>query len=130
MVEILNEIVFEYGKVQLRPDNIIRLEMFGNVLIGIKECREMNNAIGELSDGREALVLMVPSKSTHFAPECREFSASPEGQKFTRADAMVIANLGHQILVSFYLKFNKPPKPSKAFSTEERAIDWLLSFTQ
>ena len=130
MVEPVTEIVFDYAKAQLRPDNIIRLEMFDNVLIGIKECREMNNAIGELSAGKEALVLMVPSPSTQFALESRDFSASQEGQKFTLADAIVVSNLGQRILVSFYLKFNKPPKPSKAFDTEEHGIKWLLSFVK
>lgn len=129
-MEILNEIVFKFAKVQLLSNQIIRLEMFDDVVIDVKECREMNNAIGELSDGKEALVLMVPGQSTHFTPESRDFSASPEGQRFTTADAMVVFNLGQRILISFYLKFNKPPKPSQAFNTEEHAIEWLLSLGQ
>ncbi len=86
----------------------------------------MNNAIGELSGGNEALVLMVPANTTHFVPESRDFSASAEGQKFTIADAMAVTNLGQKILVSFYLRFNKPPRPSKAFGTEMQAMEWLL----
>lgn len=101
--------------------------MAGDVVIGVAECREMNNAIGKLSRGQPALVLMVPNNTTHFAPGSRDFSASPEGLQFTIADAMVVRNLGQQLLVSFYLKFNKPPKPSKAFNSEAQAIDWLLS---
>ena len=127
MVEIVKEIVLGYSKVQLLSNNIIRVEMAGDVLIGLNECREINNAIGILSGGQQALVLMVPSNTTHFAPESRDFSASPEGLQFTIADAMVVTNLGQKMLVSFYLKFNKPPKPSKAFNTEAQAVAWLLS---
>lgn len=87
----------------------------------------MNNAIGILSKGQEALVMMVPNNTTHFAPESRDFSASAEGLRFTIADAMVVSNLGQKMLVSFYLKFNKPAKPSKAFSNETQAMEWLLS---
>lgn len=99
------------------------------MVIGLDECREINNSIGLLSKGQEALVLMVPDNTTHFAPESRDFSASAEGMQFTIADAMVVSNLGQKMLVSFYLKFNKPPKPSKAFNTEAQAIDWLLSLS-
>ena len=109
-------------------NTIIRLEMFDNVTIGVDECRLLNNAIGELSDSKESLVLMVPGNSTHFSSESRTFSASEEGLRYTIADAMVVNNLAQKLIVSFYLKVNKPPKPSKAFSTEEDAMNWLLSF--
>jgi hypothetical protein len=126
-VEIVKEIVLGHSKIQLLSNNIVRVEMAGDIVIDVNECREMNNAIGELSEGQPILVLMVPSNTTHFAPGSRDFSASPEGLQFTIADAMVVHNLGQQLLVSFYLKFNRPPKPSKAFNNEAQAIDWLLS---
>ena len=90
----------------------------------------MNDTIGILSEGREALILMISGSTTHFLPESRDFSASSEGQRFTIADAIVVSNLGQRILVNFYLKFNKPTKPSKAFTTEVQAIDWLLSLNK
>ena len=129
-MKVIKEISLAYAKVQLLSNKIIRLQMFANVVIGFNECREMNNKIGELSEGKEALILMVPDSSTYFAPESRDFSASLEGLKYTIADAMVVRNLGQKILVSFYLKFNKPPKPSKAFSTELQAMEWLLSINK
>lgn len=127
-MKIINSINFNFGVVQLLDNTIIRLEMFDNVTIGVDECRTLNNAIGELSGSKESLVLMVPGNSTHFTSESRTFSASEEGLKYTIADAMVVNNLAQKLIVSFYLKVNKPPKPSKAFSTEEDAINWLLSF--
>ena len=47
--------------------------------------------------------------------------------KYTIADAIIVSNLAQKILINFYLKFNKPPKPSQAFNSEEQAINWLLS---
>ena len=104
--------------------------MFDNATIGFEECRLLNNAIGELSDFKESLVLMVPNNGTHFTAESRTFSASEEGLRYTIADAMIAKNLAQKLIVSFYLKLNKPPKPSKAFSNEEEAINWLLSLKQ
>jgi hypothetical protein len=130
MVETLKKIELEYARIQLLPNKIVRVEMFDDVIIGLKECRGINRAIGELSEGKEAPVLMVPGHHTHFLPESRDFSASPEGQMFTMGDALVVSNLGQRILMQFYLKFNRPPKPSKAFDTEDHAIEWLLSLSQ
>ncbi|MES2568319.1 MAG: hypothetical protein V4565_15705 [Bacteroidota bacterium] len=127
MIESVKEIELEYARVQLLDNKIVRVEMFDEVIIGLKECRGINHAIGELSGGKEAAVLMVPGYHTHFLPESRDFSASPEGQMYTLGDALVVLNLGQRILMQFYLKFNKPPKPSKAFDSEDHGMEWLLS---
>ncbi|MGV2480515.1 UNVERIFIED_CONTAM: hypothetical protein IGO34_27350, partial [Salmonella enterica subsp. enterica serovar Weltevreden] len=83
-------------------------------------------AIGRLSDGKPARIMMVPQPNTVFDHGAREFSASDEGLQYTIGDAMITTSLAHKILVSFYLKFNKPKKPSKAFDNEEDAMAWLL----
>ncbi len=124
----MKNISFDFGDVQLLDNSIIRLEMFDNTTIGSDECKLMNDAIGNLSNYKETLVLMVPNNGTHFTAESRVFSASEEGLRYTIADALVAKNLAQQLIVSFYLKINKPAKPSKAFSTETEAIDWLLGF--
>ncbi len=125
---VLNKnIVLDFAKLDLLDDNIVRIEMFDKRSIGEHECREINNSIGILTDGRQARILLVPQPNTIFDHGAREFSASDEGLQFTIADALIVNNLAHKILVSFYLKFNKPKKPSKAFENEEDAIKWLLT---
>jgi hypothetical protein len=42
---------------------------------------------------------------------------------------MIVKNLAQNIMVSFYLKINKPIRPTKAFSYENDAINWLLGLT-
>ena len=127
-MKVIKHIDFDFGIAQLLDNSIIRLEMFDNATIGFDECRSLNNAIGELSGYKESLVLMVPNNGTHFTAESRTFSASEEGLRYTIADAMIAKNLAQQLIVSFYLKINKPAKPSRSFSSEEDAINWLLTF--
>lgn len=61
-----------------------------------------------------------------FATEVREWASAPDGNKNTIADALVISSLPHKILANFYLKFNKPVKPTKIFNARDKAIAWLL----
>lgn len=60
-------------------------------------------------------------------PEVREWASAPNGNKNTIADALVINSLAHKILANFYMKMNKPVKPTKIFTSQKKAVDWLLS---
>jgi hypothetical protein len=60
-------------------------------------------------------------------PEVRLWAAAPTGNKNTIADALVINSLAHKILANFYMKMNKPIKPTRTFTSQKKAVDWLLS---
>lgn len=61
------------------------------------------------------------------ASEVRDWAANPQGNKNTYADALVINSLPHKLLANFYMRFNKPVKPTKIFNQREKALKWLLS---
>jgi hypothetical protein len=126
-VEIVKNIKLNFATLELLENGIVRIELLDKQSIGEFESREINNSIGVLSDGKPALIMMIPQPHTVFDHGAREFSSSDEGLHFTIADAMVVTSMAHKILVSFYLKFNKPKKPSKAFDNEVDAMAWLLS---
>ncbi|MES2131854.1 MAG: hypothetical protein V4506_05845, partial [Bacteroidota bacterium] len=124
-MKLVTNIILDFAKVELLENNIVRLEILDKCVIGEHESREMNTAIGVLTNYQVARILIVSQPSTVFDHGARDFSASDEGLKFTIGDALVVSNLAQRILVSFYLKFNKPKKPSKAFDNEEDAMAWL-----
>lgn len=59
-------------------------------------------------------------------PEVRAWAADPSGNDHTIIDAIVISNLPQKILADFYLRFNKPQKSTKLFSTLQKAYAWVL----
>jgi hypothetical protein len=120
------EIILDYAIITLLPNGIIKVQLLSDVTIGLTESIEINKVVGELSNQKEALVLILASNTTHFTKDARDFSASYQGLKYSIAEAIVVTNLAQKILVSLYLKINKPSKPTKAFDTEELAIIWLL----
>jgi hypothetical protein len=124
---MVKEIALSFAKVQLYDPELVRVEVFGEQLIGLPEARQINDLIGVLSGGRETRVLMVADEVTQFEGSAREFSASEEGTRYTRGDAFVVKNTAQRLLVSFYLSFNKPKKPSKLFNNETDAFSWLYS---
>lgn len=58
--------------------------------------------------------------------ELREWAASPLENKYTHCDALVLSNLGQKILADFYIRYNKPVKPTKVFYSVEKALDWIF----
>lgn len=60
-------------------------------------------------------------------PEVREWAASPTNNSYTRIDAIVISNFPQKILADFYIRINKPVKPTRIFYSLEKAFDWVHS---
>ena len=60
-------------------------------------------------------------------PETREWAADESGNNYTISDAIVIGSLSQKIMTDFYLKFNKPVKPTKVFYSLEKAVAWTLA---
>lgn len=59
-------------------------------------------------------------------PEIRDWAADPEGNQYTITDAIVIDSMSQKIIADFYMKFNRPVKPTKIFYSLEKAIEWTI----
>lgn len=58
-------------------------------------------------------------------PKVREWCALPINNKHTIIDAIVINSLSQRILADFYVRYNKPIKPTRIFTSIDRAYDWV-----
>lgn len=116
-----------YSTVNLRNDGIIQVNYGDDLEIDLKEAEEIQYTIGLLTEGKKALVLNIAGKSTSATSEARNHSASPDGVRYTIADAFVINSLAQKILANFYINFHKPLVNTKFFDTTQKAVDWLKS---
>lgn len=63
----------------------------------------------------------------HFAdvdPEIREWASDDSGNLYTISDAIVIESFAQKILTDFYVRVNRPVKPTKIFYSLEKAVAW------
>ena len=58
-------------------------------------------------------------------PEVREWAASASNNSYTIIDAIVIKSFPQKILADFYVRFNKPVKPTRIFFSLEKAVEWV-----
>lgn len=58
-------------------------------------------------------------------PETREWAASSDNNNYTICDAIVIGSKSQKLITDFYLRINRPVKPTKVFFSLSKAADWI-----
>ena len=71
------------------------------------------------------LLLAVYDEDNFFSKEARDYVASSVVNSVVRAEALVIKSMALRIMGNFYLKVNKPARPSKLFNDRSVALEWL-----
>ncbi len=128
---LLGEVVhfnrFEKHTITIYDSNILHFVMHdGETLTAEDLCmsRKWTESIG----GGRYLNLIEAGTKTEVEDSMRSSSASGGQNMHTIADAIVVKNLSQRIIANFYLRFNKPVKPTRIFSESESAAFWLMSF--
>ena len=85
-------------------------------------------AMGKLGKGLKFPVLIDAGEFTSIDKEVRIFSANEESNLYTLADAIAYCSFAQKLIADFYIKYNKPIVPTKAFPTKEEAMKWLQTF--
>lgn len=57
-------------------------------------------------------------------PEIRDWASDESGNLYTISDAIVIESFAQKILTDFYVRVNRPIKPTKIFYSLDKAIAW------
>lgn len=126
--EILRSHHFEYASIVVRKDNIVQVDSGDNTFYTMQETLEVHNKINELSGCRPMLILHLPGKFANVDDDTRKFLASEHGLRFVIAQAFVLHSMAQRMVANFFMKMNKPKKPTKFFDKKEDAEEWLLSF--
>lgn len=83
-------------------------------------------AVNELKP-KKLNAMVVGSQGITFDPEVRKFLRSKEFQKHIAHYALVVSNMSHRLIVNVLFKIKKPSFDYRVFTSEEKAIEWLLS---
>lgn len=93
--------------------------------IDLPEMWENYNASIELNPKGDYPVLFETIGFVNISKEARELAAGKEMAKNSCAMAIMIDNIALRIFGNFYIKVNKPQRPTKLFTDRNEAIQWL-----
>ena len=60
--------------------------------------------------------------------EVRNYWAQKDTNPYSKAESFITNNLAQKIIGNFYMKIQKPTRPTKLFTNEKDAIEWLKTF--
>jgi hypothetical protein len=127
-VTILLTGVCEPFSLELRSDGILHSHTSSNLDFTINSLKKFNVLMGEMVNHQKVPLLITLDEFAIPPLETRVFWAKKESCPYASADAYVATNFGHKLIGNFYLKFNKPGRPTKIFATKEEAVFWLKTF--
>jgi len=94
----------------------------------LDDMKDIAQARFELA-GQAKAPVMVDIREIHSVErDARMYMAGPEGEKATSALAFIIKSKVGEILGNVFINFNKPGFPTRMFTTEEEALDWLRGY--
>lgn len=117
------------------PNFDVEINDFGFYLVCVNETEEFSvedlkklvNAQKELG-GEKLPVLVLCSEHASTNSDLLISISKNENNPYSKADAFVIKSMAQKILANFYIKINKPERPTKFFNNKEEAINWLKPF--
>ena len=127
-IDIIKTAQFKILSVNLRSDGLVDVKVNGNEEIDIANVVEVVSALEKLGEGKRFPLLIVVGEYTLPTPEARAYIATPESDPFASAEAYVIQSFSQKLVGNVYLSFNKPARPTRLFTSEEKAIEWLKTF--
>jgi hypothetical protein len=106
---------------------ILRIEILENAEIELADALQNYEATKILTKRDNYLVLVDGRVNLSVSREARTFAAQSKNDGCT-ATAFIITSTANKLIGNFYINVNKPSTPTKIFSSEDKAIEWLDSF--
>jgi len=116
------------AKVWLREDGITQAVYEPNsrdTLITAKENIAVNK---KLHEGKKKPILIDYRNIKSQDKAARDYFASDEVAEIDSAIAILIDSGFSKVIGNFYMGLNKPKAPTKLFTSEENAIEWLKGY--
>lgn len=127
-MEIADKIITSAGSVSFLEDGIMRYEIDTMEEISRANVEEYVQTVKQLGGGRAFCNLVVVKNFVQVGDDARAYAASEESNKYTIADAFVIQSFALKLVGNFYIRYNKPVRPTRLFNEETEAINWLRTF--
>lgn len=109
-------------------NNILISRVIPFTIINIKDAEENEKARMQLIGDNKYPILLDIRKMRYIDEEARKYTQQAADRNNLLAAAILIESDLSKLLGNFALTINKPDIPTRLFSSEETAIEWLKNF--
>lgn len=118
----------EKFRVRLIEDHILDIEVNDFEVFEIGDLLEIRTWMKRSIKEKKLFNLFEFGNGSSISRDLREYAASEEGAVKTIGTAILVNNFAQQMIIDYYLKFNKPLYPTKAFYKRGKAIEWIKTY--
>ena len=90
--------------------------------------RNVSETIQQFGENGIGPHLIDISNIDSMSRDARKYYAEDASEKYTTATALITKNPVARIIGNFFIGLNKSKTPTKLFTSEEEAIEWLKTF--
>ena len=118
------ELVKPAFRASLGQDGIVWLIWLPNAEVTLAAAKESVAAIATLTQGKSS-PLLVDMRTVRFTDlEARAYYSGPRNTA-TKAIALLVGSPVSRVIADFFLRINKPSIPTRMFTSEAEALEWL-----
>lgn len=109
-------------------DDLFRINIKEDAEVGLDDAVEIAKIATELTQNTSVIVLADARLHCSITSEARKYFAEHSVKNRFTAVAVLSDSLPVRILLNFYVNIDRPDVPTKLFSNEPEALEWLNSF--
>lgn len=110
---------------QSSPDElVVELHIYPECTVEAEKIDEIFENIHKHYPNARGLLVTAGSQAS-LSQEAREKVSSGSVTEQIKADAIVVEHYQHHMTANFFVRYNKPNRPTKIFKTEGEARKWL-----
>jgi hypothetical protein len=114
--------------VVMRDEGIIHVKITGKEEVDLDTVKKIIKEIGEKTQGQKRPILITSEYFTAPGPETRRYMAAASSNPYSSASAYITRTFAEKLIGNAYIQFNKPARPTRMFTSENKAIEWLKTF--
>ncbi len=127
-MDLSKKITSDNFELEIHKDGYYLITINGIREFTIDDLKTLVHAQKEMGEYKiPALVLCTEQAATNI--ELLNTLAKKAYNPYSTADAFVLKSMAQKILANFYIKINKPERPTMFFNHEDEALVWLKNHT-
>ena len=114
----------------LGEDRIARVTQVPGAELTLEDAQETMAAYVKVTKGKRLPILVDTRKMKSMSRETRKYYAGEEAAKVASAVALIIDTPLSKVLGNFYLGLSNPRLPTRLFTAESEALEWLKGYLE
>lgn len=124
------KVVVRVAELWLGEDGIVRIIHVPGAEVTLEDAKETMLAYLQIRQDKRRPLLVDTRTMKFLAREARKYYAGDEAAKGASAVAIIVGTPVSRVLGNFYLGFSNPHLPSRLFSSDDEALEWLKGYLE